>query len=105
MDKNEFFREATLRICGNLEIEEAMFSTLQFLRQVMPVSWMALEHYDKNLKSMRTIATATQAEGKGVDLLTPLTAEAQKGAERRFRTDYRKVRLVRNPKTKNWFRR
>ena len=100
MDKNEFFREATLKICGNLEIEEAMFSTLQFLRQVMPVSWMALEYYDKNLKSMRTIATATQAEGKGVDLLTPLTAEAQKGAERRFRTDYRKVRLVRNPKTK-----
>jgi len=100
LDKNEFFREATLKICGNLEIEEAMFSTLQFLRQVMPVSWMALEYYDKNLKSMRTIATATQAEGKGVDLLTPLTAEAQKGAERRFRTDYRKVRLVRNPKTK-----
>jgi len=35
MDKNKFFREATLRICGNLEIEEAMFSTLQFLRQTM----------------------------------------------------------------------
>jgi len=44
MDKNEFFREATLRICGNLEIEEAMFSTLQFLRQAMPVYWMAIEH-------------------------------------------------------------
>jgi len=99
MDKNEFFREATLRICGNLKIEEALFSSLQFLRQEMPVSWMALEHYDKNLKSMRTIATATASEGKGVDFLTPLTAEAQQRAERRFLKDSRKVRLLRNPKT------
>ena len=28
MDKNEFFRPATLRICGNLEIEEAMQALL-----------------------------------------------------------------------------
>jgi len=100
MNKNKFFREATLRICGNLEIEEAMFSTLQFLRETMPVSWMALEYYDKNLKSMRTIATATPTGGKGVDLLTPLSAEAQQGAERRFLTEFRKVRLVRDPQKK-----
>jgi len=42
MDENEFFREATVRICGNLKIEEAMFSTLQYLRQVMPVDRMSL---------------------------------------------------------------
>ena len=35
MDKNEFFREATLRICGNLEIEEAIFSISQFLYQTI----------------------------------------------------------------------
>ena len=43
MDKNVFFREATLRICGNLEIEEAMFSTLNFLEQSMPATIMFLE--------------------------------------------------------------
>jgi hypothetical protein len=37
LDEHEFFREATLRICGNLEIEEALFSSFQFLREVMPV--------------------------------------------------------------------
>jgi len=35
MDKNEFFRESTLRICGNLEIEEAIFSISQFLCQTI----------------------------------------------------------------------
>jgi hypothetical protein len=35
MNKNELFRAANLRICGNLKIEEAMFSTSQFLRQTM----------------------------------------------------------------------
>ena len=57
MDENDFYRQATLRICGNLEIEEAMFSTLQFLRQVMPASKMFLEFYDESFNSTKTIAT------------------------------------------------
>ncbi len=83
MDKNEFFREATLRICGNLEIEEALFSTLQFLRQAMPVYWMVLEHYDESLNSMRTIAIADPKKGKSVDLVTPLSDDAQNQAEQK----------------------
>jgi formate hydrogenlyase transcriptional activator len=98
MDKNEFFREATLRICGNLEIEKALFTTLQFLREVMPADWMALEYYDKNLKSMQTIAMATPAGGKRVDLLTPLTSEAQQMAKLRRTLEFRKARLLEDPK-------
>jgi len=30
MDKNKFFRQVTLKICGNLNIEETMNSVLQF---------------------------------------------------------------------------
>jgi hypothetical protein len=33
MDENEFFREATIAICGNLEIEKALFSCLRVLRK------------------------------------------------------------------------
>ncbi len=46
MDKNEFFREATIRICGNLEIEQALFSTLVFLRNSIPIDIMFLEYFD-----------------------------------------------------------
>ena len=31
VDEKEFFREATLRICGNLEIEKAMVDLLRYL--------------------------------------------------------------------------
>ena len=78
--ERNFFWEATMRICSSLEIEEAMFSTLQFLRQDMPADRMALEHYDEGSDSMRTIAIANSTGGKSVDLLTPLSAEAQKQA-------------------------
>ena len=57
MDENEFFRQATLRVCGNLEIEEALVSSLNFLRQEMPTDRMFLQAYDPGFGAMRTIAT------------------------------------------------
>ena len=76
MDKNEFFREATLRICGNLEIEEALHTLIRFLRTSMPVAKIFLQHYDQNLQAMRTIAYADEKECKKLDLLTPLSKTA-----------------------------
>ncbi|MDY6905482.1 MAG: sigma 54-interacting transcriptional regulator [Thermodesulfobacteriota bacterium] len=99
VDENQFFREATLKICGNLEIEKALFSTLQFLNQVMPVSRMALEYYDKSVKAMRTIAKANLKGGKSVDLITPLSAEAKQQAKEKYDLKKRGACLFENPKT------
>ena len=82
MDENEFFRQATLRICGNLVIEEAMQACLQFLRQVMPVDRMFLQRYDYGFNAMRTIAEATLSECHKLDTLTPLSEEASISAQR-----------------------
>ncbi|QJB56832.1 sigma-54-dependent Fis family transcriptional regulator [Pseudodesulfovibrio sp. zrk46] len=81
MDRNTFFREVTLRICGSLKIEEALFSTFTFLRDVMPVDVLVLEHVDNYYGSMRTLAMATEAGGEAVDTLTPLSKEAQAEAK------------------------
>ncbi|MCK4446084.1 MAG: sigma 54-interacting transcriptional regulator [Candidatus Marinimicrobia bacterium] len=97
MDENEFFRQATFRICGNLLIEEALFSTLQFLRNIMPVDRMMIEHYDESMDSMRTIAIATSSEGKAVDLLTPLSAEAKEQAKQKYNLKLQKVYLSDDP--------
>ncbi len=97
MDKNDFYRQASLRICGNLKIEEALFSTLQFLRQTMPVDWMSLEYFEKSLLSMRTIAIATPDRGEEVDLLAPLSNEAQQMVNQRLTEEFRKARLVTDP--------
>ncbi|MBT7087760.1 hypothetical protein HN928_02190, partial [bacterium] len=75
MEKKEFFQEATLRICGNLEIEEALQQLLQLLKKVMPVSEVFLQYFDQNYNALRTIARATETECKKLDTLSPLTKE------------------------------
>ena len=76
MDRNDFFREATLKICGNLAVEEALHTLVEVLISVMPVSKIYLQHYDRDYQAMRTIAYADMNEGQRLDLLTPLSEEA-----------------------------
>jgi formate hydrogenlyase transcriptional activator len=78
MNKNEFFREAALRICGNLEIEKALQTLIGFLQAFMPVAKMYLQHYDHEFHAMRSIAYADAANCSKLDLLTPLSKTAGK---------------------------
>jgi len=80
VDKNNFFRKATLQICGHLEIEDAMQALLRFLREVMPVTTIFLQDYDYGYNAMRSIAYANQTECGKLDLLTPLSKVAQETA-------------------------
>ena len=76
-EDNDFFREATLRICSSLDIEKALGACLEFLRQALPVDKMILQRYDEVENSMRTIAIASEDECLAVDYLTPLSEEAR----------------------------
>ncbi len=38
VNENEFFRQATLRICGHLDIEKAMHACLSYLSSEIPVT-------------------------------------------------------------------
>jgi transcriptional regulator with GAF, ATPase, and Fis domain len=80
MNKNVFFREATLRICGNLDIEKALHSSLHLMQKVLPVDIIFLEYYDASYGAMRTIAKATESGGSKLDLITPLSEEAKRTA-------------------------
>ena len=76
MDKKDFFYQATLRICGNLEIEAAMHTLLHYLKKFMPITKMYLQHYDDDFHAMRSIAYADMTEYHKLDLLTPLSKTA-----------------------------
>jgi transcriptional regulator with GAF, ATPase, and Fis domain len=76
IDDNDFFRVATMRICGSLEIEKALGSCLEFLRGSLPLDRIILERFDETRNSMRTIAIASEKECLAVDYLTPLSEEA-----------------------------
>jgi transcriptional regulator with GAF, ATPase, and Fis domain len=78
--ENELFREATLRICGNLEIDEALHALLIYLLDFMPVSSIYLQHYDDAYHAMRTIAYASESGCGKLDLLTPLSETAREQA-------------------------
>lgn len=78
--KEEIFHRATLEICGNLKIEEALQSTIKLLHNVMPVDEVYLEYYDPQFNSMRTIAKATATSCEALDLLTPLSSPARESA-------------------------
>jgi len=96
MDENEFFRQAALRICGNLEIEEAMQMLLLFLKKAMPVNRLFLQKFDHDYNAMRSIAYANQAECGKLDLLTPLSKEAQETALENVPTEQGAF-LIENP--------
>lgn len=49
MDDNIFFREATLRICSSLNLNKAMASTIDFLRNEIPVDGLLIGIYDPDL--------------------------------------------------------
>ncbi len=46
IDENIFFREATLLVCGSLEIEKALFDLLIFIRQHIPADMIYLNVYN-----------------------------------------------------------
>ena len=67
MDANAFFREATLRICGSLEIEVALWRTFRFLEKHIPAEKAFLHYYDPEKGVSTVIASASAAGGKGRD--------------------------------------
>ncbi len=55
VDENEFFRQATLRICSSLDIEKALFSCLQYIRMFMPASKASLGMFDRDTGTLRSL--------------------------------------------------
>ena len=81
VDENDFFRRATMQICSSLDIETAMWRSIQFLKDSIPVHMMFLHLYERDLGAMRTIAMATASEGRKLDHLTPLPKEVRARVE------------------------
>ncbi len=75
VDKNEFFHRMTMQICSSLDIEVALWRSLQVIKDFIPADEMYLHLYESGLGAMRTIAGATAAGGRKMDRITPLPTE------------------------------
>ena len=77
MDKNEFFKEATKRICSQLSIEKAMLSSLNFLSDFMPADRLMYTLFDQGLSAVRVVAAVTKTGEIHMDFLIPISKDAQ----------------------------
>ena len=56
INRNKFFREATIRICGSLDIKIALTQAFQYLQNFIPLDAMGLQLYKQGSNELRTIA-------------------------------------------------
>ncbi|MFH2045778.1 MAG: sigma 54-interacting transcriptional regulator [Pseudomonadota bacterium] len=78
IDKNHFFREATLRICGSLEIEKAFWDCLMYIRDYIPADIMLVTLYKPGVGMGETIARADCSGGELTSIKTVVPADTQR---------------------------
>jgi transcriptional regulator with GAF, ATPase, and Fis domain len=63
-DENDYFRQATIRICSTLDIEAALQECLQYLDGFMPISQIDLALYEPVAGRIRFLASVRHGEIK-----------------------------------------
>jgi transcriptional regulator with GAF, ATPase, and Fis domain len=88
VDEKDFFREATLRICGSLEIEKALQECLMYIRDFVPAGHMSFHVYHRDIGIVETVAHASPEKSQSLSIRTPMSQIARKQIE-----DQRTVRV------------
>ena len=82
VDEKAFFREATLRICGSLEIEKALMHCLQYISSFIPASQMSFHVYNRDQGIVETVANATHDDCRALSLQSQLSDEGRRQVEK-----------------------
>jgi transcriptional regulator with GAF, ATPase, and Fis domain len=77
VDEKDFFREATLRICGSLEIEKALWNCLMYIRQYIPADMIFMIVYDPGTGSGDVFVRADLQSGQLVSIKVMVPKEVQ----------------------------
>ena len=62
--ENEFFRQATLRICSSLDIEKALFNCLEYIHFFVPASKVSLGLLEPSTRTLRNFIIVDHAGNK-----------------------------------------
>jgi transcriptional regulator with GAF, ATPase, and Fis domain len=84
VDKNIFFRETTLRICGNLEIDKALKSCLVYLRDYIPCESIGFIVYLPDEECFESIAFAHQTGSDTLSIKIPVEKELRPHLKKDF---------------------
>ena len=59
IDDLEFFNQATLRICGSLDINEVARECLHYIRQYIPLDGVMMSYYNEKSRSLIFLSIAS----------------------------------------------
>ncbi len=74
LNRDEFIREVTIRICSSLQIKVSLQSTFEYLKREVPLDALCLSIIDTELGAVRNIATAV-SEAEQLEEIVPLPEE------------------------------
>ncbi|WP_136513149.1 MULTISPECIES: sigma 54-interacting transcriptional regulator [Geomonas] len=72
VNKDEFFREVTLKICSSLDIRVAVKRAFDYLREHFPLDEIYLDIMDSQLGAIRRIAHFANSDGEAAKEIVPL---------------------------------
>ena len=83
VDEKEFFREATLRICGSLDVATFLWESFAYIRDFIPSDSVGLTHYDAERGAHIALAKATAEGGSLLNIALPMPPDVRPFVERR----------------------
>lgn len=71
VDENLFFREATMRVCGSLDIVAGLEDCLRYFEAILPIRELSIQLYEADYGMMRCIAFVSRLGKKDIDVILP----------------------------------
>jgi transcriptional regulator with GAF, ATPase, and Fis domain len=82
IDKNQIFREATLRICSSLDVEVFLYKSFLYLQNFIPADNVVLTHYYPDKGEHVVLARASVEGSSLLNLTVSIPSEIQPFVER-----------------------
>lgn len=81
MDENQFYREITMRICGSLEIDKALWQSFLYVKDIIPADELIMTVYDPDAGTLDVVATADERGGSMRTDKVPMPPQLQEQLE------------------------
>ena len=75
VNRDEFFREMTLRICSSLDIGVAVKRAFDYLKEHFPLDEVYIDIFDKQLGAIRRIVHFAKGDGEVAEKIVPLSKQ------------------------------
>jgi len=96
IDINDFFCQATMRICGSLDIETAMWETLKYLENFMPLTGVDLMVANPGMATVETVARVTHYRAQKLNRILHMPLAGREELEREWQS-LQDVKIINNP--------